>query len=53
MFEHDECIFKQFHMRNKSWKAPNGETVLIPKDDGQGVMILVLFSQENSVLEGS
>jgi len=39
MFGHDECIFKQFHTTNKSWKAPNGETVLIPKDDGQGVMI--------------
>jgi hypothetical protein len=39
MFGHDECIFKQFHTTNKSWKAPNGDTVLIPKDDGQGVMI--------------
>jgi hypothetical protein len=46
MFGHDECIFKQFHTTNKSWKAPNGETVLIPKDDGQGVMISGFQSRE-------
>jgi len=49
MFGHDECIFKKFHTTNKSWKAPNGKTVLIPKDDGQGVMISG-FSPENLAL---
>jgi hypothetical protein len=46
MFGHDKCIFKKFHTTNKSWKAPNGETVLIPKDDGQGVMISAFQSRE-------
>jgi hypothetical protein len=48
MFEHDECIFKQFLTTTKSWQAPNGETVLIPKDDGQGVMISAFQSREFS-----
>jgi hypothetical protein len=39
MFGHDECIFKHFHTTTKSWRAHNGETVIIPKGNGQGVMI--------------
>ncbi len=39
MFGYDKCIFKQYTMTNKSWKAPNGAVVLTPKDDGQGDMI--------------
>jgi hypothetical protein len=39
IFGHDECIFKQYHMTKKSWVAPNGEKVLVPKDDGQGLII--------------
>ncbi len=46
MFGHDECIFKQYTMTNKSWKAPNGAVVLIPKDDGQGIMICAFQSRE-------
>jgi hypothetical protein len=46
MFGHDECIFKQYTMTNKSWKAPNGAVVLIPKDDVQGVMISAFQSRE-------
>jgi len=46
MFGHDECIFKQYTMTNKHWKAPNGAVVLIPKDDGQGVMISAFQSRE-------
>jgi hypothetical protein len=46
MFGHDECIFKQYTLTNKHWKAPNGATVLIPKDDGQGVMISAFQSRE-------
>jgi hypothetical protein len=39
MFGHDECIIKQYTITNKHWKASNGAVILIPKDDGQGVMI--------------
>jgi hypothetical protein len=46
MFGHDECIFKQVHTTNKSWKASNGKTGLIPKDDGQGVIISTFQSRE-------
>jgi hypothetical protein len=46
MFGHDECIFKQCTMKIKSWKAPNGAVVLIPKDDVQGVMISAFQSRE-------
>ena len=38
-FGHDECIYKQFIFSNKAWVGPNGETVLIPKDKGIGIMI--------------
>jgi hypothetical protein len=46
IFGHDECIFKQYHMTNKSWAAPDGERVLVPKDDGQGLMIYAFQSRE-------
>ncbi len=46
IFGHDECIFKQLYATNKWWKAPNGETVLIPKYDVQGVMISVFQTRE-------
>lgn len=36
MFWYDDYIFKQFNLTGKAWKAPNGETVSIPKDDGHG-----------------
>jgi len=39
IFGHDECIFKQYTMTGKQWYGPNGETYVIPKDDGAGVMI--------------
>jgi hypothetical protein len=45
MFRHDECIFKQYTMSGKHWKAPNGAVVLIPKDDRQGVMISAFQSR--------
>jgi hypothetical protein len=44
MFGHDECIFKQYKMTNNHWRAPNGAVILIPKDDGQGVMIYAFQS---------
>ena len=42
----DECIFKQFILTGKSWKGPNGETAVVPKDDGAGVMIRAFQSHE-------
>jgi hypothetical protein len=46
MFGHDECTFKQYTLTKKHWKAPNGTVILLPKDDGQGVMISSFQSQE-------
>jgi hypothetical protein len=46
MFGHDEAIFKQYLLTKKAWSGPNGETVLVPKDDGQGVMISAFQSRE-------
>ena len=46
IFGHDECICKQYDMMNKSWVAPDVERVLVPKDDGQGVMISAFQSRE-------
>jgi hypothetical protein len=43
---HDECIFKQYLMTNKSWKGPNSETTLAPKDDGTGLMTSAFQSHE-------
>jgi hypothetical protein len=45
-FGHDECIYKQFLMSNKSWVGPNGESNIVPKDDGLGVMISAFQSRE-------
>ncbi len=45
-FGHDECIFKQFLMTNKSWIGPNGETAPVPKDDGAGLMISAFWSRK-------
>ena len=39
IFSHDECIFIQYTMTGKKWYGPNGETYVIPKDDGAGVII--------------
>ena len=45
-FRHDECIFKQFILTGRSWKGPNGETAVVPKDEGAGVMISAFPSHE-------
>ncbi len=45
-FGHDKCIYKQFLMSNKSWVRPNGESNIVPKDDGLGVMISTFQSHE-------
>jgi hypothetical protein len=39
IFGHDECIFKQYHMTTKSWVALHVLRPIVPKDDGQGLMI--------------
>ena len=46
IFGHDECIFKQYALTSKSWAAPDGTTALVPKDDGQGVMVSAFQSRE-------
>jgi hypothetical protein len=46
MLGQDECIFKQFNLTNKSWSDPEGTRALLPKDDGQGVMISAFVSRE-------
>jgi hypothetical protein len=46
MFGHDEAIFKQYLLTKKSWYGPDGISVLVPKDDGQGVMISAFQSRE-------
>ena len=45
-FGHDESIYKQFLLTKKSWIGPDGETNIVPKDDGLGVMISALQSRE-------
>ena len=42
----DECIVKQFIFRHKQWVGPNGERPLLPKDEGQGVMLSAFTSRE-------
>jgi hypothetical protein len=46
MFGHDEAIFKQYLLTKKAWYGPDGISVLVPKDDGQGVMISAFQSRE-------
>ena len=42
----DECIFKQYLFTAGAWVMPNGTKELIPKDEGQGVMISSFVSRE-------
>jgi hypothetical protein len=42
----DECIFKQFNLPSKLWSDPDGTRALLPKDEGQGVMISAFVSRE-------
>ena len=46
IFGQDECIFKQYSFRKKGWCGPKGETPLMAKDDGQGVMISAFVSRD-------
>jgi hypothetical protein len=46
MFGHDESIFKQYHSTKSAWVDPDGKMTIMPKDDGQGLMISALQSRE-------
>jgi hypothetical protein len=46
IFGQDECIFKQYSFSKKSWTLPDGTKTLIPKDEGQGVMLSSFMSRE-------
>ena len=46
MFGQDECIFKQYLFSNAQWCLPDGQRAIIPKDEGQGIMISAFVSRE-------
>jgi hypothetical protein len=43
---HDECIFKQYLISTMAWTLPSGETQIVPKDEGAGVMISAFQCRE-------
>jgi hypothetical protein len=46
IFGQDECIFKQFKFTKKTWRLPDGRYLLLPKDDGAGIMVSAFVSRE-------
>ena len=42
----DECIFKQFVFTRGFWVLPDGTRQLVPKEEGQGVMLSSFCSRE-------
>jgi hypothetical protein len=42
IFGHEDSIFEKYHMKKSVRVAPYGTTFLLPKDDGQGLMISLL-----------
>ena len=46
IFGYNECIFKQYLLTKNNWMDPDDETVLVPKDEGQGVMISAFQCRE-------
>jgi DnaJ-class molecular chaperone len=46
IFGDDKSIFKQYHIMKSAWVAPDGTTVLVPKDDAQGLMISAFQSRK-------
>jgi hypothetical protein len=40
------CFLSSFILTGKSWRGPNGETAVVPKDDGAGVMKSAFQSHE-------
>ena len=45
-FGHDEVITKHFYLTEKSWKTPDGEKGLTPKDEGCGLMVSAFSCRE-------
>ena len=44
IFGYDECIFKQYLLMKNTWVGPSRETILVLKDEGQGVVISAIQS---------
>ena len=42
----DECIFRQFVFSKGMWTCPQGHKQLLPKDQGQGIMLSSFCSRE-------
>jgi hypothetical protein len=45
-FGHDECIFRQLVFTGSAWQGTKGEQAIIPKDEGNGIMVSALQSRE-------
>ena len=45
-FGHDECIFRQFIFTGSAWQGTKGEQGIIPKDEGNGLMVSAFQSRE-------
>ncbi len=45
-FGRNKAFFKQYLLMKKAWYGPEGISVLVAKDDGQGVMISAFQSRE-------
>ena len=42
----DKCIFKQYTFSKKFWSLHDGSKQLIPKDEGQGLMLSSFYCRE-------
>jgi hypothetical protein len=45
----DEMITYQFLFSTKSWKGPQGEPLLLPKGEGEGIMVSAFICRELSL----
>jgi len=45
-FSHNECIFQQFIFTLSAWSGPRGEQAIIPKDEGNGIIMYAFQSRE-------
>jgi hypothetical protein len=43
---HDECVCCQCMLSAFGWKGPNGDTVLLPKSEEEGIMVSSFFGRE-------
>ena len=46
IFGQDESIFNQYSLRKKVWVKKDGKRAMLPKGEGQGVMISAFMSRE-------